>query len=82
MMTNFQAIRELLGMTQAALAQALGRTQGSVYFYEKGKTVPPEVAGRLIQVAKAAGHELSFDDIYRVRKPAKQQRSRRAEVAA
>lgn len=52
-------------MTQAALAAGLGMTQGNIYHYERGQTVPPDVAERLITYAKGLGVDLTFDDVYR-----------------
>ena len=63
-MSTFRPIRRLLGMTQAALGEALGVTQGNVSFYEQGQTVPPSVAARLIEVAQSRGVRLSFDQVY------------------
>ena len=63
-MTNFKRIRVLLGLTQAAIGAELGVTQGNVSFYEKGQTVPPDVARRLIELARVRGHEITFDDVY------------------
>jgi len=70
-MTAIKQIRERLGVTQAALAQGIGVTQGNVSHYEHGQTVPPEVASRLIEFACASGVRLTFDDIYRVSRPTK-----------
>ena len=63
-MNHIKSIRDRLGVTQAELAAALSRSQGNVAFYEKGQTVPPEVAKRLITFAASLGHAVSFDDIY------------------
>lgn len=63
-MSTFRPIRRLLGMTQSALGEALGVTQGNVSFYEQGQTVPPAVAARLIEVAQSRGLRLSFDHVY------------------
>lgn len=63
-MNNVKTIRERLGLTQAALAEGMGCTQGNVGHYEKGQTVPPEAARSLIAFAKTKGLEVSFDDIY------------------
>lgn len=68
-MTNFKAIRERLGLTQAAIGCELGVTQGNVSFYENGQTVPPSVARTLIEVAKRRGHVITYDDVYEVAKP-------------
>lgn len=61
---TFRQIRERLGVTQAVLAAGIGVTQGNVSFYEKGQTVPPAVAQRLIKYAARLGHELTFNDVY------------------
>lgn len=63
-MTHFAKLRAMLGLTQQALADRLGCTQGNVSFYEKGQMVPPNVAAKLIGVAQDLGHELSFNDVY------------------
>lgn len=64
-MNAIHAIRKKLGVTQAALASGIGVTQGNVSFYEKGQTVPPHVAERLIEYAATHGVALTFDQIYR-----------------
>jgi len=63
-MSTFKSIRDRLGVTQEAMAEALGCSQGNVSFYDKGQTVPPAAAGKLIAFAKTKGVELSFDDVY------------------
>lgn len=63
-MTTFKAIRSALDVTQAAIAEAIGVTQGNVSFYEKGQTVPPDVAKKLITYAGSRGLKLSFDHVY------------------
>lgn len=63
-MTPFQAIRKRLGVTQAALAEALEKTQGNVSFYEKGQAMPPDVAARLIEFARSRGLALTYDMVY------------------
>lgn len=58
-------IRRLLCLSQAALADKLGCTQGNVSFYERGQTVPPPVAGKLIEIAQSLGHGyITFDHVY------------------
>lgn len=64
-MTAIKHIREKLCMTQAALALGLGVTQGNISHYERGQTVPPDVAQRLIDFAAGLGVSLTFDDVYR-----------------
>lgn len=62
--TAFRAIRTRLAMSQAEMGAALGVTQSNVSMYERGQTVLPEVAGRLIEIARARGLEISYDHIY------------------
>ncbi|OYY20898.1 MAG: transcriptional regulator [Sphingobacteriia bacterium 35-40-8] len=63
-MNNIKAIRERLGLTQAALASGMGCTQGNIGHYEQGQTVPPDAARRLIAFSRSQGHDLTFDDVY------------------
>jgi len=63
-MTPIQNIRQRLGVTQSALAAGIGVTQGNVSHYERGQTIPPDVAAQIIVFARARGHDLTFDDIY------------------
>ncbi len=63
-MSNFKSIRERLGVTQLVLATGMGCTQGNVSFYEKGQTIPPDAAKRLIEFAATLGHPITFNDIY------------------
>jgi putative transcriptional regulator len=63
-MSAFKSIRERLGMTQQAIADEIGCTQGNVHFYEKGQTVPPKVAAKLIEAAAARGLALTYDHVY------------------
>lgn len=63
-MSTIQIIRKRLQLTQAELAAGIGVSQGNVSFYEKGQTVPPAVAAKLIEFAKTRGEVLTFDDIY------------------
>lgn len=77
-MSNFKRLRTQLGMTQAAIGAELGVTQANVSFYETiGQTVPPAVAGRLIELAKSRGLSITFDDIYAT-KPKSRARARAA----
>ena len=63
-MNRIKSIRDRLQVTQAELAAGLGRSQGNVAFYEKGQTMPPDVAKRLIVFARSKGHEVTFTDVY------------------
>lgn len=63
-MSTFKSIRERLKVTQAAIAEGIGCSQANVSFYERGQTVPPDMAKRLIAYALTLGQEVTFDDIY------------------
>lgn len=63
-MNNIKTIRTQLGLTQTELAKAMGCTQGNVGHYERGQTVPPDAARRLIEFASSMGHPITFNDIY------------------
>jgi putative transcriptional regulator len=81
--SNFKRIRLRLGLSQAAIAAELGVTQGNVSHYEVGRnTIPPDVAGRLISVAKKRGHVITFDDVYAAPKVKRTPRRSPAAAAA
>lgn len=63
-MNNLRSIRERLGVTQQVLADGIGCTQGNIGHYERGQTIPPDSARRLIAFAREHNVELSFDDVY------------------
>lgn len=63
-MNALRTIRERIGATQAELGAALQVSQSNVSFYEKGQTVPPDVAAKLIDFAKGRGLVLSYDHVY------------------
>ncbi|MCZ8411671.1 helix-turn-helix domain-containing protein [Achromobacter dolens] len=63
-MNRFLRIRRHLGLTQAALARAIDVTQGNISHYEKGQTVSPAVAVRLIRFAASLGQAVSYEEIY------------------
>lgn len=63
-MNAFKAIRQRLGSTQAEIAEAIGVTQSNVSFYEQGQTIPPKVAGALIEFARTKGLAISYDTVY------------------
>ena len=63
-MNTIKAIRNRLGVTQAAMAGGIGCTQANVGHYERGQTVPPVAAKRLISYAASLGHTITFNDIY------------------
>ncbi|MGX5661596.1 helix-turn-helix domain-containing protein [Diaphorobacter nitroreducens] len=63
-MHNLKSIRERLGLTQQALATGIGCTQGNVGHYERGQTLPPDMARKVIDFAASRGVPLTFDHIY------------------
>lgn len=63
-MNAIKTIRDRLGLTQAAFAEGIGCTQGNVGHYERGQTVPPAVASRVVDFAARRGLVIGFDHIY------------------
>jgi putative transcriptional regulator len=64
-MSSIKHIRtKRLAVSQAAMGRAIGVTQANISHYERGQTVPPDVAARLIEYAKTLDVRLSYDDIY------------------
>ena len=64
-MAPFKRIRLQLDKTQAFMAKELGMTQSNVWMYEnRGQAIPPDVARKLIEVAKREGIELTYNCIY------------------
>jgi putative transcriptional regulator len=60
----FKAIRDLLGVTQAKLAEGLGCTQTNVSLLDRGQLVMPETAVRLVDFAAERGVTLTLDQVY------------------
>lgn len=64
-MNNLKIIRKKLGLTQAQLADLIHCTQGNIGHYEnKNQTIKPDVAQRILVVAKERGLDISYEDIY------------------
>lgn len=64
-MNPIKSIRTRLAVTQAVLAEGIGCTQGNIGHYEnKGQTIPPDVARRLIVFATERGLPVTYEDIY------------------
>lgn len=51
-------------MSQSVIAAAIGVSQSNVSFYERGQTIPPAVAEKLIKYAAEAGLPLTYDHVY------------------
>lgn len=64
-MNSISQIRSRLGVTQTALASALGVTQGNVSNYEHGQNMPPDIAKRLVKFAAKKKVRVTLDEIYR-----------------
>lgn len=63
-MKNLMPIRKRLGLTQQALGQVIGCTQGNVGYYERGQMMPTPRARLLINYAAGLGLVLTFDHLY------------------
>jgi transcriptional regulator with XRE-family HTH domain len=63
-MSRFSDIRALLGMTQQEMAEVLGCVPSNVSFLDRGQTITPAVANKLVDAAAALGVQLTFNDIY------------------
>lgn len=63
-MSRFSDIRALLGMTQQEMAEVLGCVPSNVSFLDRGQTITPTVAHKLVGAAAALGVRLTFDDVY------------------
>lgn len=63
-MNAFRTIRTRLAVSQAEIGAALGVTQSNVSFYERGQTIPPEIARKLIDFARGRDLALTFDHVY------------------
>ena len=63
-MNRVKAIRKCLGVTQHQLGRALGMSQGNVGYLERGQTLMPDAAAKLIAYAARLGVTLSYDQIY------------------
>ena len=63
-MNSIQAIRERIGVTQSAFGEGIGCTQGNVGHMERGQTVMPPMAEKIIAFAATKGLEIGFDHVY------------------
>ena len=64
-MNNLKNIRKQMKLSQAKLAELIGCAQSNVGHYEsRNQTIRPEVAQRIISVAKDRGLNISYEDIY------------------
>ena len=63
-MHNLKPIRERLGVTQQAMADGIGCTQGNIGHYERGQTLPPDMARKVIEFSASKGLVITFDHVY------------------
>lgn len=63
-MSHFKAIRERLGVTQDELAAVLGCSQGNVSLMDRGQTVMPDTAKKLLEFAALRGLVIQMDHVY------------------
>jgi len=64
-MKTVKPIRERLKLSQAALAEILGKPQSSISAYERGDNrIPPETAQTLIEYAHRKGLLIDYNHLY------------------
>lgn len=64
-MNNLKSLRKQAGISQSALASALGMSQGAVAHYEKGiRKLNVDTAKKIIAILNTAGVVCSFEDVF------------------
>jgi putative transcriptional regulator len=63
-MRPIQIIRLRLGVSQVQLADGIGCSQSNISNYERGQTITPDVARKLIEFARPRGLPLTYDHVY------------------
>lgn len=64
-MSSMKTIREQAGITQAALAVALGLTQGAIAHYETGRRTPSlSVCRRIVSALNQLGAACTLADVF------------------
>ena len=64
-MSTIKEFRTQLGLPQAELGRLVGVKQGAIGNYEAGTRLPePEIAARLVALAREHGFPLTWEDIY------------------
>jgi transcriptional regulator with XRE-family HTH domain len=53
-MSTIRNLRKALGLSQEALAKAIGKSYASVRNYEDGRKLPPDVMGKMLALAARA----------------------------
>ena len=73
-MNRIKEFRELAVMTQEALANELGLSQGAVAHYENGKRTPDlDVCRNIVSVFIEKGLTVTLDDVFPPKEKAEQQ---------
>jgi putative transcriptional regulator len=64
-MSNLKFIRESLRMTQAALAESVGVTQGAIAHYENERRKPGlDECRRIVLALKQRGADVTLDEVF------------------
>lgn len=63
-MSRFLDIRRVLCLTQEEMAEIIGCTQSNISFLDRGQSISPSAAQRLIDAARGLGVKLTFDHVY------------------
>lgn len=63
-MSRFLEIRRVLGLTQTEMADVLGCGQANVSFLDRGQTITPDSARKILDAAAALGVRLTWEHIF------------------
>jgi len=64
-MSNMKTIREQVDMTQSALAEAVGLTQGAIAHYENDRRKPGlDECRRIVAALNTRGAEVTLDEVF------------------
>jgi len=64
-MSNLKSIRESVRMTQAALADSVGVTQGAIAHYENERRKPGlDECRRIVFALKQGGADVTLDEVF------------------
>lgn len=64
-MSNLKTIRERAGLTQSALAEAVGMTQGAISHFENSRRMPGlDECRRITDALNASGAQCTLDEVW------------------
>jgi putative transcriptional regulator len=64
-LNNFRPVRKKLGLSQGAIAKALGVTQSNISHIESGNQgISQVIASRLILLAATSGVRIDYNDLF------------------